>query len=119
MTEVFTFGRHKGKKLEDIPGSYLEWAVHNCDNLDFWLQRAILQELERRTNSLAGSYTPGRIPAAVSLETALQLVAEGRRGLARREHPDVGGDAAKMTQANATADYLENALRELFAGVRR
>ena len=43
------FGKHKNKKLRDVPTAYLEWLVNNLNESDFhkWSQAAIL-ELEAR-----------------------------------------------------------------------
>lgn len=29
--EVFYFGKHKGKKLSEVPGGYLRWMVNKMD----------------------------------------------------------------------------------------
>lgn len=29
---IVTFGRHKGKSIEDIPSDYLKWLAENADN---------------------------------------------------------------------------------------
>ena len=41
------FGKHKGKRLEDIPGGYLRWAAENVQSPK-WLVDAVKVEVERR-----------------------------------------------------------------------
>lgn len=52
----FPFGKHKGKKLSDIPGDYFMWALENMDalkeggpNFNTDLFRSIELEIERRS----------------------------------------------------------------------
>ena len=40
---VMDFGVHKGKRLEEIPLDYLEWALNNCKNMKAGLKKAISQ----------------------------------------------------------------------------
>ena len=42
-TEI-SFGKHKGKKLEDLPDDYVDWLLNKCDNLS-WDMRRALKEL--------------------------------------------------------------------------
>ncbi|PYK64936.1 MAG: hypothetical protein DME50_10945 [Verrucomicrobia bacterium] len=42
---VMPFGKHKGKRLRDIPVSYLVWAESNCTNASAGLLRAITKVL--------------------------------------------------------------------------
>lgn len=43
-----TFGKFKGKDIEDIPNSYLQWASENFDNMSDELTEAINEELKYR-----------------------------------------------------------------------
>jgi hypothetical protein len=40
------FGKHKGRRLAEIPSHYLCWILNNCDHLDRRLRRAIEGHLE-------------------------------------------------------------------------
>ena len=120
----FEFGKHAFEPLYDVPLSYLRWAVKNMDSLSASDQAAIRTEIrrqeERRDDQGYREYRsapqhPKPTPAAVDAHIALELVREGRRALALKYHPDRGGDALKMTLANATADYLEERLPLLLA----
>jgi hypothetical protein len=61
-----------------------------------------------------GSYSPpGRIPAIVDRETALEIVEAGRRALARKHHPDAGGSNELMAKINSISDWLEDYLKSV------
>jgi exodeoxyribonuclease X len=38
---TISFGKHKGKKLEDLPGSYVRWLLEDCDSVGWDLRRAL------------------------------------------------------------------------------
>lgn len=38
---IMPLGKHKGELLEDIPVSYLRWALNNCNNIKPNLRNAI------------------------------------------------------------------------------
>ncbi len=38
------FGKHRGKRLADVPTSYLRWLLAECD-LSAWLLAGVRQEL--------------------------------------------------------------------------
>ena len=40
------FGKHKGKKLKNVPHSYLIWCLENCGNLSRHMRRAFTRWLE-------------------------------------------------------------------------
>ncbi len=44
---ILTFGKHKGRRIGDVPGSYLEWAVGKPD-MWAWFRKACAEELCRR-----------------------------------------------------------------------
>jgi hypothetical protein len=46
---VVDFGKHKGKTVGELPRSYIEWALRECDNLSFNLRRAMTLVLNART----------------------------------------------------------------------
>ena len=43
---IMDFGAYKGKRLEEIPLDYLEWALNNCKNMKAGLKRAISQMVD-------------------------------------------------------------------------
>ena len=41
-SSVMPWGKHKGKKLADLPGDYIHWMLNKCENLDADLRTALL-----------------------------------------------------------------------------
>lgn len=41
VVKKITFGKHKGKKLKDLPRDYVSWLLNSCDNLDENLRYSI------------------------------------------------------------------------------
>ncbi len=78
------WGKHKGKPLTDVPSDYLQWVIAEADNASSWLKQQIKQELSRRCSP----------PPRQASNTALSVdqIDDWFRRLARKYHPDVGGD---------------------------
>jgi len=63
------FGKHKGKRIKEVPRGYLQWALTNCD-LRGWLLAAVQatlagrplpmtdEEMEQRANEIVGQAKP-------------------------------------------------------------
>lgn len=117
-TTRLKFGKWAGRYLSDpvIPNGYLAWLASEA-NIDYALLREVEAELDRRTQSESRYQAPptskARIPQGVRLEVALQLVEAGRRNMALKHHPDMGGDNQKMAELNASADWLSEHLAEV------
>jgi len=100
------FGKFKGKRVKDLPDSYLSWL---CDQ--DWLREpllsAVTEEYDRRCHERANDrcYQPRLLPVAVS-QVAESIVSVGYRQLSRKLHPDVGGSHEEMLALNAAADWL-------------
>ncbi len=125
------FGKFKNKPLTDIDTQYLFWLL-GLSNLKIYLKMAVESELTSRGYGAAFekkeekkeekppprpySYqsllvkTP---PTGVDRGLLLRLVAEGRRGMAREYHPDIGGSNEQMQMVNAGADWLVEVLEGL------
>lgn len=41
--DTITFGKHKGKKLEDLDDGYVRWLLEDCDSLSWDLRRALVE----------------------------------------------------------------------------
>lgn len=133
---IFTKGRHAGKAVScpDVTANYLRMVL--WQDLGERIEEIVRAELTRRgevhfdatyneayrrkkraqsarkawqENYGGGSYSPPR-PAAPAVPADRKLIAEivaaGRQALAKRHHPDVGGDPQKMRDINAAADAL-------------
>lgn len=95
---ILQFGKHKGSDIRDVPLEYLEWlADSNRETLE-----AIEEEIERRE----------RLEEA-NMPWIERLIQAGYRELAKRHHPDVGGDTNSMKEVNAAADKLRDMARTL------
>jgi hypothetical protein len=105
------FGKHAGWLLEDVPSSYLAWALRTCDNLDDWLREAIEEELEcrappRRRNPRPGP-PPGPPPPPPPPPAVLAgVIDRWHRRLVMLHHPDRGGSTEVMQAINAAVDEL-------------
>jgi hypothetical protein len=100
------FGKFKGRRLGDLPDAYIAWLL--AIDLREPLRSDVVAEAVRRglvTNPV------GRI--APLRPVAEELIGAGLRALARRHHPDVGGDLVTMQRVNAAATWLRGRLQEL------
>lgn len=73
------------------------------------LREAKRQEwLRRKGEKQSPPPPPPKRPAfqPISREIMNEIVIAGRQALAKRNHPDVGGDPEKMKQINITADRM-------------
>ncbi len=135
------FGKHDGTRLTDAPRSYLSWMLRSIDALSWDEKRAIEMEINRRNlhddpaanQERQGRSTRGQdsgnryhtsggsiaLPADVTPQTIIELISAGRQAMAKRHHPDVGGDTTKMRVYNQAADYLEKQARSLVGGASR
>jgi len=116
------FGAHEGKRLRDLPTTYISWALRTIDGFAPDERRALEAEYLNRGDRPHRSYsssanhftTAGKLPADITGDLLLQIVAAGRQSLARRLHPDTGGgDLELMKRVNVGADYLEAQARAL------
>jgi hypothetical protein len=100
------FGKHRGCALSELPGDYLAW-LGSLPDLRDPLRSAVRSEQARRlVHPDAG---PATMPPELRA-VAVELVGAGHRALARRYHPDVGGDTTRMRQTNLAAEALRSLL---------
>jgi hypothetical protein len=105
------WGKYIGRPLSEIDSGYLCWVLEHAEQPASWLLNAIREELQRRF----GQSSTERASAAASWRTpcpdpvlAANIVSTGFRELAKRHHPDVGGNTRTMQQLNATAEWLKS-----------
>ena len=106
------FGRHRGERVSDLPDEYLLW-LSSVDIRNSKLHAAVLEEIERRRLEEERSGRDDFVDRlnAPRLEVAEQLIGAGLRTLARKHHPDAGGDSRKMVELNNAADWLRQRVR--------
>ena len=100
------FGRFRGERLEDVPDAYVRWLL--AIELRDPLRTAVLAEAELR--GLVPHSAPQGAPRR---DVAEQLVTAGLHALARRHHPDVGGNVRTMQDVTTVASWLRARAREL------
>ena len=127
------FGAHKYKHLSDVPTSYLRWMLKGLDSLEDDERRQVEAELndrEIKASFRAGSHRRqqrsqeqrtwppsqgANLPKGVTPDVILRIISAGRQTLAKRLHPDAGGDVEAMKRVNVAADFLEQQARALAA----
>jgi len=126
-TGRFYGGKYKGFFLADdnVDASYLRWVYWNCD-LEEFKRDMLAEELDNRHEPLFDRYNneqsrnakqrasqpPILVPKpTIDALVFLEIVTAGRKSLAKKYHPDVGGDNEKMKEINQTADLLEEMAR--------
>jgi len=108
------FGKFKGQLVAALPDEYLDWLI--TIELRPPLLGAVRDEYHRRFGKgLEPRSIRFAVPAA-DADLLTELVEAGRRGLARKYHPDTGGDPLVMTHVNMLADGL---LHQIERGDRR
>jgi hypothetical protein len=114
LVATMPFGKYRGCDLGEIPSDYLRWALNVVEAP--WLFNAIHHELDMRQRtdqkhqeSHSSSSRPDRSP---NVQDAHELVTSGLHALAKKYHPDVGGDLRRMQTINACAEWLRLKVKE-------
>jgi len=104
------FGKWKGARIEDLPDDYLYWLTEI--ELDEPLRSAINREWLRRnqTSATAPANTTTIRLKPEDLPLARKVFDAGYRTMARKLHPDAGGDAAQMQGLNLLAENVRTQL---------
>jgi hypothetical protein len=105
---LMRFGRYRGRPLRELPDDYLSWL--GTLDLREPLRTDIDQELVRRAHDARSGDAVASVPASLR-DTTEALVTAGYRALARRAHPDAGGDDATMRDVNAAVEVLRRLVR--------
>lgn len=108
------FGKYIGVELRDLPEDYLDWLL--TIELRTRLRNAVEEEYFlrfRRYPDAQPSHHPTQVGIYVD-RTQVTLVGlvfnEGYRAVARRFHPDTGGDVQQMQVLNALAESVREQL---------
>jgi hypothetical protein len=101
------FGPYRGKELASLPTDYLAWALRAVP--EEGLRHALRAEYKARIRR-ARQHRNGHEPsggASTAPGLSRELVERGRRELARKYHPDVGGNNGELMKGvNLLADWL-------------
>jgi hypothetical protein len=115
------FGRYKGLEVYELPTDYLDWLWSNVTlwgNLEYDVERELRdrgrgrrkrgrdRENCGRRRATADSLTVSVKPADTDL--LCELIDAGYRALAKKHHPDTGGEAEAMRRLNRLAEELRN-----------
>ena len=92
------FGKYYGLELREVPDDYLCWL--STIQLRDRLRSAVAKEIRRR------HLVEERPVSAVVPILVPKIISAGFRILAKKLHPDHGGDGRKMVELNHAADWL-------------
>lgn len=92
----FTFGKHKGKDVKQVPREYIEWLIQTCEN-DL---RQYKKEIERRDQEEEANMT-----------MMDKIILSGFRALAKEAHPDKGGSNEQMRELIASHEALKSLMK--------
>lgn len=104
------WGRFRGVPLDEIDGDYLCWVATEADATRPGLRADVEAELARRRRRQDPPPPPSRRKPCPDIAIATEIVTTGQRALAKRHHPDVGGDTTMMQRVNAVVDWLKAVL---------
>ena len=101
------WGKFKGLPLDQIESDYLHWVANVAEATRPGLRADIEAELARRARAEAPPPPPSWRKPCPDATLAAEIVTTGQRTLAKRHHPDVGGNLRVMQLVNAVADWLK------------
>jgi hypothetical protein len=101
------FGKHKGRRVCDVPLDYLAWCLRELRGLDPYLRGVMADSIRRREGADDEPADGGEVMAVGELRDRLR---DWWRPIAFRNHPDRGGDAKVMAALNSARDELFAAL---------
>ena len=96
LPKKFAFGKYAGVDIRDIPSDYLQYVIESNKRVIADCQ----EELERREAA-----------AQADLSWIQRVIETGYRELAKKIHPDAGGDNAGMAELNAAVEALREVAR--------
>ena len=95
------FGKYKGAALSALPLDYLRWLV-SLDDLREPLKGTVIAELLARHHAVQLPLLPCPDPPL-----AVRVIGAGRRVLAKKLHPDTGGNHQDFLRPGAVTEWLE------------
>ncbi len=99
---IMPFGKHKGKRLDEVPPNYLLWALDNMDRLSPTLRSAMEDVLEVRAH-----------PPVDTVSAVCGAIKTWYRHASRKYHPDHGGSNEKQIVVNDCYESLVESIKSL------
>ena len=102
---IMRFGRYRGQDISEVPDDYLEW-LERTQTCDLDQLRAAMEQRGLRTHRpqprvvYQQPLKPGPLIA--------EMIHAGYRTLAKKYHPDMGGNTQQMQQLNEAFERWEN-----------
>jgi hypothetical protein len=97
------WGKHRGRRLEDVPVSYLAWCLNNCEGMDPRLRRSIEQILDDAEDLDDADEPPAPADALAPVRGVMR---RWYGDLSKKYHPDRGGSVVAMQVVNDAYDRL-------------
>jgi hypothetical protein len=101
------FGKYRGLPLRDLPDDYIDW-LHSLDDLHGRLRREVDAEWQYRQLQGESRRPVEHAPDLDAEDRALlaELIRAGYRSVAKKYHPDLGGNPETMVRLNALMERL-------------
>jgi hypothetical protein len=93
------FGKHRGRRVCDVPTQYLRWVARECECVDPTLKAAVKDELRRRGEGVPGGGA-GVGSTAGAVTDLPGLISRWYREVSLLYHPDRGGSTRDMQVVN-------------------
>jgi hypothetical protein len=93
---TLTFGKYEGWSVRDVPEDYLQWLLSSSEDTATMCR----EEIARR-----------EAEEEATMGMMERIIKAGYRDLAKKYHPDAGGDNEQMKELNASYDALNGALQ--------
>lgn len=98
--QTFPFGKYKGEYFEDVPLSYITWAIENTRH-PYLVNCLKIHLAERLELEMDTSYHP-------FMDTNQQKITSIYRSLCKKYHPDTGGNTIAMQAINEFMELLKS-----------
>jgi Putative quorum-sensing-regulated virulence factor len=107
------FGKYRGLPIVDLPTAYLTWLA-SCVDLREPLKGTVFAELDHRGVGARLGSRQSTVPPLGQPDVRVvdELVTAGLRPLAKKYHPDLGGDGEVMKQVSVAAEWIRGRLVE-------
>jgi hypothetical protein len=97
------FGKHRGRRIDEIPPNYLLWCLDNMNNLSPTLRRAMEDVLG------VNQACPVKIPETVRNKVR-EVAKTWYRRASLKYHPDHGGNTDRQIVVNECYESLVRAI---------